>query len=82
MKTQEILIIGGGIGGISAAIAMRNKGFSVKIVELRPDRHSSVYGVGIIQPVNALRALAAIGCADACMEAGYATRAWGKVLDA
>lgn len=82
MKTQEILIIGGGIGGISAAIAMRNKGFSVKIVELRPDMHSSVYGVGIIQPVNALRALAAIGCADACMEAGYATRAWGKVLDA
>lgn len=82
LKTQDILIIGGGIGGISAAIALRNKGFAVKVVELRADMHSSVYGVGIIQPVNALRALAAIGCADACMEAGYATRAWGKVLDA
>lgn len=82
MKTQNVLIIGGGIGGISAAIALRNKGFSVKVVELRPDMHSSVYGVGIIQPVNALRALDAIGCAEACMEAGYATRAWGKMLDA
>lgn len=81
MNTQKILVIGGGIGGISAAIAMRNKGFAVKVVELRPDMFSSVYGVGIIQPVNALRALDAIGCADACMEAGFATRAWGTMLD-
>jgi 2-polyprenyl-6-methoxyphenol hydroxylase-like FAD-dependent oxidoreductase len=81
LKVQEILVIGGGIGGLSAAIAMRNKGFSVKVVELRADMHSSVTGVGIIQPVNALRALAAIGCADACLDAGYSTRAWGKMLD-
>lgn len=81
MKTQKILVIGGGIGGISAAIALRNKGFAVRVAELQADMHSSVYGVGIIQPVNALRALDAIGCAQACIDAGYSTRAWGTVLD-
>jgi 2-polyprenyl-6-methoxyphenol hydroxylase-like FAD-dependent oxidoreductase len=75
-------VVGGGIGGLSTAIALRGKGFEVVVAELRSDMHSSVFGVGIIQPINALRALDAIGCADACLEAGYSTRAWGKVLDA
>lgn len=79
---RDILIVGGGIGGLSAAIALRRRGFAVKVVEIRPDLQSSVNGVGIIQPVNALRALDAIGCADACLADGYSTRAWGKVLDA
>ncbi len=78
----DILIIGGGIGGLSAAIALRQAGFGVRVVERASDMHASVHGVGIIQPVNALRALDAIGCAEACMESGYSTRAWGKVLDA
>jgi len=82
VKVARVLVVGGGIGGLSAAIALRTKGFDVDVVELRPDLHSSVYGVGIIQPVNALRALDRIGCARACLDAGYSTRAWGKVLDA
>jgi len=82
MNEIRVLIIGGGIGGLSAAIALCNRGFSVDILERSSDMHSSVFGVGIIQPNNALRALDAIGCADACIAAGYATRAWGKQLDA
>lgn len=82
MKRKDILIIGGGIGGLSTAIALRNKGFDVKVIEMRADLHSSVFGVGIIQPVNALRALDVIGCADACLRAGYSTTAWGRLLDA
>jgi 2-polyprenyl-6-methoxyphenol hydroxylase-like FAD-dependent oxidoreductase len=78
---RKILVGGGGIGGLSTAIALRNKGFHVDVVEIRPDLHSSVYGVGIIQPVNALRALDAIGCAEACMRYGYSTTAWGRLLD-
>lgn len=81
MRQGRILVVGGGIGGLSAAIALRNAGHDVNVVEVRPDVHSSVYGVGIIQPANALRALDAIGCADACMRAGYSTTAWGQVLD-
>lgn len=81
MSRGSILIVGGGIGGLSTAIALRNVGFDVNIVELHENLHSSVYGVGIIQPVNALRALDAIGCAEACLTVGYSTTAWGHMLD-
>ena len=33
MKAKEVLIIGGGLGGLSAAISMAAKGFSVKLFE-------------------------------------------------
>jgi 2-polyprenyl-6-methoxyphenol hydroxylase-like FAD-dependent oxidoreductase len=61
VKRGEVLVVGAGIGGLSAAIALRGKGFGVTILEIQPDLHSSVYGVGIIQPVNALRARTASG---------------------
>ncbi|MFF1461116.1 FAD-dependent monooxygenase [Streptomyces sp. NPDC058330] len=81
MSRGSVLIVGGGIGGLSTGIALRGAGYDVDVVELKEDLHSSVYGVGIIQPVNALRALDAIGCADACMAVGYRTTAWGQMLD-
>jgi 2-polyprenyl-6-methoxyphenol hydroxylase-like FAD-dependent oxidoreductase len=77
----SVLVVGGGIGGLSAAIALRGADYDVNVVEIKADLHSSVYGVGIIQPVNALRALAAIGCARACLDVGYSTTAWGQLLD-
>lgn len=81
MSRGSVLVIGGGIGGLSTAIALRGADYDVSVVEIKADLHSSVYGVGIIQPVNALRALDAIGCARACLEAGYSTTAWGQILD-
>ncbi|WP_243065148.1 FAD-dependent oxidoreductase [Humibacter sp. RRB41] len=81
MQHGSILIIGGGIGGLSAAIALRQKGFGATVLERYPDMHASVFGVGIIQPGNALRALDAIGCADACVAAGYPAKQWGRMLD-
>ncbi|MFD6424475.1 FAD-dependent monooxygenase [Streptomyces sp. NPDC060198] len=81
MSRGTVLVVGGGIGGLSTAVALRESGYDVNVVELHEDLHSSVYGVGIIQPVNALRALDAIGCAEACLAVGYATTAWGQVHD-
>lgn len=81
MSRSSVLVVGGGIGGLSTAIALSNAGYDVNVVELNEDLHSSVYGVGIIQPMNALRALDAIGCAEACMAVGYSTTAWGHMLD-
>jgi len=81
MTRGNVLIVGGGIGGLSTAIAVRLAGYDVTVVEKQADVHSSVYGVGIIQPINALRALDAIGCADACIAAGYPATAWGSMYD-
>jgi 2-polyprenyl-6-methoxyphenol hydroxylase-like FAD-dependent oxidoreductase len=64
------LVVGGGIGGLSAAIALRRAGCAVDLVEINAIWTQS--GVGIIQPGNALRALDSLGTAAACLEAGFA----------
>jgi len=65
---KKVLIIGGGIGGLSSGIALAKIGCSVEIAELHTA--FNVYGVGIIQPANALRALDALGVADEAMRRG------------
>ena len=67
---KKALVVGGGIGGLSASIALRKAGVAVDLAELQPK--FDVYGVGIIQPSNALRALDALGMADQCMARGSA----------
>jgi 2-polyprenyl-6-methoxyphenol hydroxylase-like FAD-dependent oxidoreductase len=67
--TAKVLIVGGGIGGLCTAIALRRRDVVVDLVEVNPEW--DVYGVGIIQPGNALRALGELGLAAACLEAGY-----------
>ncbi len=66
---RKVLVVGGGIGGLSAAIALRKRGVEVDVVEINP--RWDVYGVGIIQPSNQIRALAAIGLGKKCVEQGY-----------
>lgn len=65
---KKVLIVGGGISGLSAAIALHNIGIEAEIAE--KEKEWNVYGVGIIQPPNALRALNEIGLAEACMVQG------------
>lgn len=67
---RSVLIIGGGIGGLTAAIALCARGFAVQIIERDPEW--SVYGVGIIQQMNVVRAMKQIGVLDA-----YLSRAHG-----
>jgi 2-polyprenyl-6-methoxyphenol hydroxylase-like FAD-dependent oxidoreductase len=67
--TQHVLVVGGGIGGLSTTIALRRAGFDVDVVEKNPAW--DVYGVGIIQPGNALRALDVIGLARDAVEQGH-----------
>lgn len=71
---RNALVIGAGIGGLTAATALRRQGIAIDVVELAPTM--SVYGVGIIQPNNTLRALDRLGLAKACVEAGAPFPGW------
>lgn len=74
MESLQILIVGGGIGGLTAAIALRRDGHRVTVIERDPDW--SVYGVGIIQQANVIRAMAELGLVDDYMSA---SAGFGKV---
>jgi 2-polyprenyl-6-methoxyphenol hydroxylase-like FAD-dependent oxidoreductase len=56
------LVIGAGIGGLTAAIELRRKGHHVTLIERDPEW--SVYGVGIIQQANVVRAMDQLGILD------------------
>jgi len=57
--TLDIAIVGGGIGGLTAAIALRQKDFSVTLFEQAPE--ISEVGAGLQISVNAVRVLNALG---------------------
>jgi 2-polyprenyl-6-methoxyphenol hydroxylase-like FAD-dependent oxidoreductase len=76
---RNVLVIGGGIGGLTAGVALRQAGIQVDLIEINPS--FSVYGVGIIQPNNTLRALDRIGLAARCVELGTPFPGW-RIHDA
>ena len=65
----KTLIIGGGIGGLTSAIALGRKGFELDVIEKDPNW--SVYGVGIIQQSNVVRAVSDLGILDDYLDAGF-----------
>jgi 2-polyprenyl-6-methoxyphenol hydroxylase-like FAD-dependent oxidoreductase len=69
-SVKKVLIVGGGIGGQSAAIGLKKGGIDVQIVEIH--EAFNVYGVGIIQQQNALRALDMIGIGEETLKRGSA----------
>jgi 2-polyprenyl-6-methoxyphenol hydroxylase-like FAD-dependent oxidoreductase len=68
-RVQKILIVGGGIAGLCTAIGLRDAGMDIEIIDSNPKW--DVYGVGIIQLANALRALASLGLADRAVTEGF-----------
>jgi 2-polyprenyl-6-methoxyphenol hydroxylase-like FAD-dependent oxidoreductase len=69
MEKLRILIVGAGIGGLTAAIALGRRGFAVDMIERDPDWQ--VYGVGIIQQSNVVRAMHALGILEDYLDAGF-----------
>ncbi|HZU65114.1 MAG TPA: FAD-dependent oxidoreductase [Novosphingobium sp.] len=68
MNGLDILVIGGGIGGLTSAIALGKAGHHVTVIERDPNW--SVYGVGIIQQSNVLAAAHRLGILEAYLAAG------------
>lgn len=69
VSAYRILIIGGGIGGLTSAIALGRQGHDIEVIERDPDW--AVYGVGIIQQGNVVRAMKELGIIDDYLEAGF-----------
>lgn len=75
---KHMLIAGGGIGGLSAAISLRKAGFSVTLCEAASENRKT--GAGILQPQNALAVLKELGVFEDCCKHGFQTE-WFKTFD-
>lgn len=82
---RSVVIVGGGIAGLTLAVALRREGIQARIIE--KGNRATRLGTGISLLGNALRALHKIELADTCISAGYGydcvkTRdASGRLLD-
>jgi 2-polyprenyl-6-methoxyphenol hydroxylase-like FAD-dependent oxidoreductase len=66
---RKVLVQGGGIGGLTLAAALAQRGIEVDVAEATGS--ASVLGVGLNQPNNALAALEEIGVRGSCLESGF-----------
>ena len=62
MKSKHILIVGGGIGGLTAALALQRRGFRASVYE-RAEQFREI-GAGLIITANARHALGDLGVDD------------------
>jgi 2-polyprenyl-6-methoxyphenol hydroxylase-like FAD-dependent oxidoreductase len=66
--TKRVLVVGSGIGGATAAYALRRVGLDVHCIDIKPSTPST--GAGICLLHNTMRALGTIGLAEQCLESG------------
>ncbi|MFW6091023.1 MAG: FAD-dependent monooxygenase [Actinomycetota bacterium] len=62
MIERRAVVVGGGIGGLAAAVALGNRGWAVEVLERTPE--FSEVGAGLSLWPNALRALDALGVGE------------------
>ena len=76
------LVVGGGIGGMAAAISLARRGVAVELIDLDPDWR--VYGAGITITGPTLRAYAELGLIDRIVKepVGGAQRGRAETVEA
>jgi 2-polyprenyl-6-methoxyphenol hydroxylase-like FAD-dependent oxidoreductase len=67
---RTALVVGSGVGGLAAAIALRRSGFAVDVLERASGPDEIRMGGGLQLWPNAMRALAGLGLADTAEAAG------------
>jgi 2-polyprenyl-6-methoxyphenol hydroxylase-like FAD-dependent oxidoreductase len=68
-KIRRVLVVGGGVGGLTAATAFAQRGAEVVLIERRTA--FDVPGVGLGQPANALRIYDALGVLEPILATGF-----------
>jgi 2-polyprenyl-6-methoxyphenol hydroxylase-like FAD-dependent oxidoreductase len=68
-SVRKVLVVGGGIAGITLGLGLKKRGVEVQIVELSPEWAIPGLGIALLGPT--LRALKAVGLIDACAQAGF-----------
>ena len=68
-RIRRVLVLGGGVGGLTAATAFARRGVEVLLAERRPA--FDVPGVGLGQPANALRVYDALGVLPEILASGF-----------
>lgn len=71
-STKRAVVVGAGIGGLTAAIALKQAGFQVLVYERAEELRA--IGAGITLQINAMAALDHIGLCDALTTAGNRVR--------
>jgi 2-polyprenyl-6-methoxyphenol hydroxylase-like FAD-dependent oxidoreductase len=71
---ERILIVGGGIGGLTLAAALHQHDFRPELIECNPSWHA--VGAGIAVQPNGIRILRALGLDTATLQAGTILRYW------
>jgi 2-polyprenyl-6-methoxyphenol hydroxylase-like FAD-dependent oxidoreductase len=69
MANHNLLVVGGGIAGMSLAIRMRERGWGVDLIEIDPDWR--VYGAGISITGPTYRAFKRLGLVEELKRQGY-----------
>jgi len=66
---RRVLVVGGGVGGLTAAAAFARQGVEAVLIERRPT--FDIPGVGLGQPANALRVYDTLGVLDQILATGF-----------
>jgi 2-polyprenyl-6-methoxyphenol hydroxylase-like FAD-dependent oxidoreductase len=72
---RRVLVVGGGVGGLTAAATLARRGVEVVLIERRPA--FDIAGVGLGQPANALRVYDSLGVLEEILATGFSyDRMW------